>query len=192
MTHSEPAGSVPSPGTPLITQADRWRRQRETLRALVGILDAHPDLPAITWTVSWLGGVTGEVFGLGVPPEQVRATFTAWQRALRLENVKEAPIRDTGIVGLSGRTYRGTVRVGLTARAYYPLPDDEAPSQEPAAEVREAAVTPGNPARTAQANREPAARQSGPAPVARPGWPPAEPLIPPRPPEGPQPMTQAR
>jgi hypothetical protein len=193
MTHPESASSVPPPGVPLISQADCWRRQRETLRALAGILDAHPDLPAITWTVSWLGGVTGEVLGLGVPPEQVRATFTAWQQALRLEHVKEAPIRDTGIISLSGRTYRGTVRVGLTARAYYPLPDDEAPSLEPAAtKAPEAAPVPGNPVRAARANRELGASQSGSAPAARPGRLKVGPLITPRPPEGPQPTTRAQ
>jgi hypothetical protein len=159
MTHPEPAGSVPLPGAPLITQADCWRRQRKTLRVLAGILDADPGLPAITWTVSWLGRVTGEVFGLGMPPEQARAIFTAWQQALRLENVKETPIRDTGIVSLSGRTYRGTVRVGLTARAYYPLPDDEASSWEAvAAEVPELRPRRANlPARhAATRSREPA------------------------------------
>jgi hypothetical protein len=191
MTHPEPAGSVPLPGAPLITQADCWRRQRETLRVLAGILDADPGLPAITWTVSWLGGVTGEVFGLGMPPEQARAIFTAWQQALRLENVKETPIRDTGIVSLSGRTYRGTVRVGLTARAYYPLPDDEASSWEAvAAEVPEAAATPGKPARPPRGNQEPGASQHGAAPVTRPDRLRAGPLSPPRLPEGPQPTTQ--
>jgi excisionase family DNA binding protein len=40
MTHPEPAGYVPPPGTPLVTQAGCWRRQRETLRLLAGILDA--------------------------------------------------------------------------------------------------------------------------------------------------------
>jgi hypothetical protein len=56
------------------------------------ILDAHPDLPTITWTVSWLGGVTGDVLGLGVPPEQAEDIFTAWRQALRLENVRETPV----------------------------------------------------------------------------------------------------
>src|SRR5260370_29285523 len=169
MTHPEPAGHVPPPGAPLITQADCWRRQRETLRILADILDAHPDLPAITWTVSWLGGVTGEVYGLGMPPDEARAIFTAWQQALRLEHVKETPIRDTGIVSLSGRTYRGTVRVGLTARAYYPLPDDEVPSQEPAAaEVPEAAATAGTAAPRARENRGAAASQPPPPPVTAP------------------------
>jgi hypothetical protein len=191
MTDPEPAGYVPLPGTPLVSQADCWHRQCETLRVLADILDAHPDLPAITWTVSWLGGVTGEVFGLGVPPEQARATFTAWQQALRLENVKETPIRDTGIVSLSGRTYWGTVRVGLTARAYYPLPDDDAPSQEPAAtDAQQAAAAPGRPAHPARANREPAGSPRGSAPVTRPDRLQTGPLIRPRPAEGPQPTTQ--
>jgi hypothetical protein len=131
MTGPEPAAHALPPGAPLITQADCWRRQRETLRVLADILDAHPDLPAITWTVSWLGGVNGDVLGLGMPPEQVRATFTAWRQALRLGSVQESPIRDTGIVSMVGRTYRGIVRVSLTARAYYPLPDDTEPVAGP-------------------------------------------------------------
>jgi hypothetical protein len=193
MTDPESAGRALPPGMPLIAQADCWRRQRETLRVLAGILDAHPDLPALTWTVSWLGGVNGDVLGLGVPPEQVRAAFNTWQQALRLDNVKESPIRDTGIVSLSGRTHRGIVRVTLTARAYYPLTDDEAPSREPAAvEVPEAEAAPGNPSRQARANREPRASQSRPSSAARPGRFQAGPLIPPRPPEDPQPTTQAR
>ena len=58
MTDPEPAGHVPPSGTPLISQADCWRRQRDTLRALAAIHDACPHVPAITWTVSWLGGVS--------------------------------------------------------------------------------------------------------------------------------------
>jgi hypothetical protein len=158
MTGPEPAAHALPPGAPLITQADCWRRQRETLRVLADVLDAHPDLPAITWTVSWLGGVNGDVLGLGVPPEQVRATFTAWRQALRLEGIKESPIRDSGIVSMSGRTYRGIVRVSLTAHAYYPLPDDT----EPVAG---------------------AARERGTTSAARPDRPHAGPLIPPRPSE---------
>jgi hypothetical protein len=179
MTNSEPARHIATPGAPLITQADCWRRQREALRALAGILDAHPGLPAITWTVSWLGGVTGDVLSLGVPPEQVRATFTAWRQALRLENVKEAPIRDTGIVSLSGHTYRGTVRVGLTARAYYPLPDDTEETETP---TPGQAARPGDRVHPARGNQE-SAQERGTAQVARPDPLQAGPLIPPRPTE---------
>jgi hypothetical protein len=163
MTDPELAGHALPPGMPLITQADCWRRQRETLRTLADILDAHPDLPAITWTVSWLGGVNADVLGLGVPPEQVRTTFTAWRQALRLEGVKETPIRGTGIVSMSGRTYRGIVRVSLTARAYYPLPDDTEPLAG-------------------------SARERGTTSAARPDRLQAGPLIPPRPSEVPRPQ----
>jgi hypothetical protein len=187
MTHPGPPSSALPPGASLISQADCWRRQRETLRALASILDAHPDLPAITWTVSWLGGVTGEVFGLGIPPEQVRATFTAWQQALRLEHVKETPIRDTGIVSLSGRTYRGTVRVGLTAHAYYPLPDDQAPAETPTA-AADVAQQPGSHARPVWESREPTGAR-GTTPVTRPDRLQPRPVIPPRQSGGPHPTT---
>jgi hypothetical protein len=180
MTHPEPAGYVPPPGMPLITQADCWRRQRETLRALGEIIDAHPDLPAITWTVSWLGGVTGDIIGLGKAPEETRAIFTVWQKALRLEHVKEAPIRDTGIVALSGHTYRSTVRVALTARAYYPLPDDGEPS-----ETRAPSQVPGKGGRgqAARGRRDAAVGERGTMSPTRPDHLRTGPLIQPSPSE---------
>jgi hypothetical protein len=92
MTDPESADLALPPSAPLISQADCWRRQRETLRVLAGIFDAHPELPAIIWTVCWLGGVIGgDVLGLEVAYEQVCATFKAWRQALRLDNVKESP-----------------------------------------------------------------------------------------------------
>jgi hypothetical protein len=45
-----------------------------------------------------------------MPSEQARATFTAWQQALSLQDVKEAPVRDTGIISLTGKDYHGIVR----------------------------------------------------------------------------------
>lgn len=104
-------GYVPPPGTPLVTQADRWSWQRKAGRALGDILDAHPDLPQIVWTVGPTGGLTGQVGGLA-PAEEVSATFAAWQRPLGLESLREAPIRDTGVTALSGQAYHGIVAPG--------------------------------------------------------------------------------
>jgi hypothetical protein len=64
---------------PLVTQADRWQWQRQGARELAAILDAHPDLPQIGWQLGYIGGLVGEVIGMGLPPEQARATFTDWQ-----------------------------------------------------------------------------------------------------------------
>jgi hypothetical protein len=185
MTDPElPAGYAPPPGTPLVTQADRWRRQRETLRVLADILDAHPDLPSICWTLGSNGGVIGDVVGLGMPPEEARATFTAWQQALTLQEVKEAPIRETGIVSLVGKTYCGIVRIELTTRLYYPVPDGTEPAEEPA---RGDGPRPGSRAALAPVRRGSSAGQHGTTPATRPGGLRAGPLAPPPMPEGPQP-----
>ena len=67
-----------------ITQADQARWQRQAAGELARILDAHPELPAIAWTVGPAGCVlAGRVGGLA-PSWQVRDVFTAWQAALRL------------------------------------------------------------------------------------------------------------
>jgi hypothetical protein len=182
MTDPElPAGYRPSAGTPLVTQADRWAWQRRAARALAGNLDAHPDLPQITWTVGPTGSLSGHVNGLA-PAEQVRATFTAWQRALRLESVSEVPIRDTGVISLSGQVYCGTVRVALLARVYDPLPEDEEPAATPA---QGPAPRPDDHVHHAPGGRPRAVGQRGSGPEARPGRSQAGPLISPRSPDGP-------
>jgi len=175
-THPEPAGYVPPPGTPLVSQADRWQWQYRATRALATILDVNPDLPAITWTLTGTGSLAGQVNGIGIPPEQARATFTAWQHALGIDSVKEAPIRDTGMIALTGRTYHGTVLVGLTTRLYYPIPDDPDPGEAPAPAE---APKPGDRVQAARGNQG-RAREHGTAPVLRPDRLQAGPLIPPR------------
>lgn len=169
------AGYTPRPGTPLVTQADRWQWQYRAVRTLAAILDTHPDLPAITWTLGSTGGLAGHVNGLGVPPEEVHATFTAWRKALRLEDVKEAPIRDTGIVSLSGVVYYSSARVALAARICYPMPDEAEPAD---------VMTP-------RESRKPQAGERGPGPAKRPDRLQTGPPQVPRSPEGPQ-LTQGR
>lgn len=178
-----PPGWTPPPGTPLVTQADRWGWQRKAIRALAEILDAHPDLPQVAWTIGSTGALTALVNGLA-HADEVRATFTAWQHALPVEDVREAPIGDTGITSLSCRAYYGSVPVALTARIYGPLPDDEepvagqAPGTEPAI---------GRRAIREQGSRPPAAGQRGVPTTTRQDRPQAGPLIPPRTPGGPHP-----
>jgi hypothetical protein len=99
---------------------------------------------------------TGHVPLPGTPlvaAEGIRATFTAWRHALRAENVREAPIRDTGITGVPGTSYHGTVHIGLIARVYDAVPDDADSSQTP---------TPGTPARPGhRASRARGSRAAG-------------------------------
>ncbi len=183
MTNDELSpGWSPPPGTPLVTQADRWGWQRKAVRALAEILDAHPDLPQIAWHVGPTGSLAGQVNGLA-PAEEVRATFTAWRRALRLENVREVPIRDTGITSLSGKVYYGTVHVAILARVFGPLPDDVEPAGSPEAGAERRPDDHAD--RTPRS--QPVAGQRRSASATQPDHRQAGPLIPPRTPEGPQP-----
>jgi hypothetical protein len=96
-----------------ITQADRERWQREAVRELAAILDAHPDLPLITWAVGPAGGgLSGRVAG---PVPGSRAVFTAWQQALGLDDVLEVPAGEGAAVWLRARARRGSVQVTVTA-----------------------------------------------------------------------------
>jgi hypothetical protein len=94
-----------------ITQADRGRWQREAVRELASILDAHPGLPLISWAV----GPAGSSLAGRVPGAGARAAFTAWQQALGLDDVLEVPIGDGSAVWLRARARRGGVRVTVTA-----------------------------------------------------------------------------
>ena len=66
-----------------ITQADRARWQRQAAAELAAILDAHPGLPAIAWTVGPAGCVlAGRVNGLA-PAGRVRDVFMPGGRRWR-------------------------------------------------------------------------------------------------------------
>jgi hypothetical protein len=94
-----------------IARADQERWQRDAVRELASILDAHPGLPLIAWAVGPAGGsLAGMVHGAGA-----RAAFTAWQRALGLGDVLEVPAGDGAAVWLRARAQRGGVRVTVTA-----------------------------------------------------------------------------
>jgi hypothetical protein len=91
------------------TPADRERWQREAVRELAAILDAHPGLPLIAWAVSPAGGsLAGRVPGQ-------RAAFAAWQQALGLHDVLEAPVGGGSAVWLRARAQRGGILVTVTA-----------------------------------------------------------------------------
>lgn len=62
----------------------------KTQEARVFSCRRHPlrstGMPAVAWTISRIGGITGGIGTLALAPE-VRATFTAWQPALGLDEV---------------------------------------------------------------------------------------------------------
>jgi hypothetical protein len=92
-----------------ITQADRERWQRDAVRELAAILDAHPGLPLIAWFVAPAGGsLSGRISGAGTT-----AAFTAWKQALGLEDVPGVP----AAVWLRASGRRGAVRITVTALA---------------------------------------------------------------------------
>jgi hypothetical protein len=94
-----------------ITRADRERWQRDAVRELAAILDAHPGLPLIAWAVGPSGGsLSGRIAGAGT-----RAAFTAWQQALGLEDVLKVPAAVSDGTWLRARAWRGSVRITVTA-----------------------------------------------------------------------------
>jgi hypothetical protein len=102
---------------PGITQVDRSWWQRQAAARLGEILDAHPDLPAIAWTVAPTGSVlTGQVSGLA-PAAQVRSVFGAWRLALALADYRERPMSGA-TTRLHAAARRGEVMVRLTATIF--------------------------------------------------------------------------
>jgi hypothetical protein len=103
-----------------ISWQERAWWQRRAARELGSILERHPDLPVITWTVGPAGSVLiGRVNGLS-PAAQVRRVFEAWQSALALQDYREDPAR-SGAVYLHAGIRRDQVKVRLTAAVF----DDE-------------------------------------------------------------------
>jgi hypothetical protein len=100
-----------------ITQQERAWWQRRAAAELGGILDAHPDLPCIGWTVGPAGSVlAGQVNGLA-PPAQVREVFGAWRLALALEDYREHQMSG-GTMWLHSAARRRQVEVRLTATVF--------------------------------------------------------------------------
>ena len=109
-------------GTPQVTQADRAAWQREAAAGLAAILDAHAEVPVIAWTVGPFGGnLSGKVLA---PPSQARDLFTAWQQALRLDDVTETVSENGAAVHLRARAWCNGVLVVLTAAVFTPAPDE--------------------------------------------------------------------
>ena len=109
-----------------VTQADRAGWQREAAAELAAILAAHPGVPVIAWTVSAFGGsLSGKVIA---PVSRVRGLFDAWQQALLLDEVTEAPPGNGMAVYLRARAWRNGVLVSLTATVFPAGQGEEAPA----------------------------------------------------------------
>ena len=102
--------------TPVIAQADRASWQRQAAAELARILECHPELPCITWTVGPASSVViGQVSGLA-PAPQVRRVFAAWRQALGLGECREQPGGGTSRLHAADRS--GGVTVRLTATVF--------------------------------------------------------------------------
>ena len=109
-------------GVSWVTAADRERWQLQAARELAAILDAHPGLPLITWTVSPAGGsLAGQV--TGPDGSGTLAAFAAWQQALSLDDVTQIPGSGGSPGRLRARAWRSGVRVTVTAA----VPGEAAP-----------------------------------------------------------------
>ena len=102
--------------TPAISQADRASWQRQAAAELARILEGHPELPCIIWTVGPASSVViGQVSGLA-PAPQVRQVFAAWRQAQGLGECREQPGGGTSRLHAAGRS--GGVTVRLTATVF--------------------------------------------------------------------------
>jgi hypothetical protein len=103
--------------SPAIAQADRASWQRRAAAELARILEGHPELPCITWTVGPVGSVIiGHVSGLALS-RQARQVFSAWQQALGLGECREQP-GGGGTSRLHAADRSGEITVRLTATVF--------------------------------------------------------------------------
>jgi hypothetical protein len=109
----QPFGGARSGGS-WITQADRGEWQRQAALELLKILAERAHLPAITWTITPGGHLTGHV-GKQADSDGGRAVFTSWQLALRIDDVQEVASGDGARAYLRASTSRDGVRVTITA-----------------------------------------------------------------------------
>jgi len=101
-----------------ITQADRSGWQQRAAAELAVILEAHPGIPVLAWTVTASGGaLSGQVLA---PAAGRRGLFGQWQRALGLDEATETPPPGGTAVYLHARGVRGGVAVSVTATVFPP------------------------------------------------------------------------
>lgn len=100
-----------------ISQGERAAWQRRAAAELAAILEAHADLPVITWTVGPAGSVlVGRVSGLA-PAARVREVFAAWRQGLALEEERGHQMSG-GMTWLHAAARGHEVTVRLTATAF--------------------------------------------------------------------------
>lgn len=110
-----------------ITQAERAGWQQRAARELTAILDAHRELPVISWAVASAGAtVVGHVSG-PFPAGQIRQVFHAWQVALRLVEHSEVTVGG-GSAYLHAARHRDRVQVRLTATVHDEEPNGVVPA----------------------------------------------------------------
>jgi hypothetical protein len=98
-----------------ITQAGRSRWQQRAAAELAAILDAHPGIPVIAWTVTASGGaLSGQVLAAAGR----RGLFGQWRQALGLDELTETPAASGTAVYLHARGVRGGVTVSVTATVF--------------------------------------------------------------------------
>ena len=102
--------------TPAVSQADRACWQRQAVAELARILECHPELPCITWTVGPASSVLiGRVSGLA-PALQARQAFAAWRQALGRGERGEQSGGGTSRLHAADRS--GGVAIRLTATVF--------------------------------------------------------------------------
>ena len=117
-----------------ISQADRSRWQLRAASELAAILDAHPGIPVIAWTVTASGGaLSGRVL---VPSPARRGLFAQWQQALGLDEVTEIPSAGGTPVYLHARGIRGGVAVSVAATVFDEKEDSRSAARTPSAPAR--------------------------------------------------------
>ena len=98
-----------------ITQANRSRWQQRAAAELAAILDAHPGIPVIAWTVTAVGGaLSGQVLAAAGR----RGLFGQWRQALGLGELTETPSAGGTAVYLHARGVRGGVTISITATVF--------------------------------------------------------------------------
>jgi len=98
-----------------ITQADRSRWQQRAAAELAAILDAHPGIPVIAWTVTAVGGaLSGQVLAAAGR----RGLFGQWRQALGLGELTETPSAGGTAVYLHARGVHGGVTISITATVF--------------------------------------------------------------------------
>jgi hypothetical protein len=116
MVKAEPGGRDGrwSSGRRVVTQADRSQWQRRAAGALLHVAGTSSILPALTWTVSRSGHLSGWA-GDAIAAGERRWAFTAWQEALELPDARESPGAGRSPGRLHARGRWGPVSIGLAA-----------------------------------------------------------------------------